>query len=314
MPLQRVMTDFGADSSFASATEKIKEHYGVEVPVSAVVSITENHAERMLKSIDFIQADDNSFRAPDQIIAETDGSMIPIISINNDIKSDKRKTRKTEWCEARLALARAKGSRTPVFSALIGSVDEAGKQLAAVVDAVGRGKKTHVHGVGDGALWIADQFDKQFGSDGDYTIDFWHMSEYLHKASLCCDPTNSTEWLHARQALMKENKTDAVLKDLKSHIDDSTNKEHACDAVKCYQYIEKRPGQFNYKDALDQDLPIGSGEIESGHRSVIQKRLKIPGAWWLKGNANKMLALRATRANGGWNKYWPECSARESFN
>ena len=142
MPLQRVMTDFGADSSFASATEKIKEHYGVEVPVSAVVSITENHAERMLKSIDFIQADDNSFRAPDQIIAETDGSMIPIISINNDIKSDKRKTRKTEWCEARLALARARGSRTPVFSALIGSVDEAGKQLAAVVDAVGRGKKT----------------------------------------------------------------------------------------------------------------------------------------------------------------------------
>ncbi len=53
-----------------------------------------------------------------------------------------------------------------------------------------------------------------------------------------------------------------------------------------------------------QDLPIGSGEIESAHRYLIQKRLKLPGAWWLAVNAENMLALRVNRANGEWHNYW----------
>jgi len=30
--------------------------------------------------------------------------------------------------------------------------------------------------------------------------------------------------------------------------------------------------QLNYQDALNKNLPIGSGEIESAHRYVVQKR------------------------------------------
>lgn len=39
-PLQRAMTDFGADESFEKAVGKLKEHYGVDVPVSAVREVT----------------------------------------------------------------------------------------------------------------------------------------------------------------------------------------------------------------------------------------------------------------------------------
>jgi hypothetical protein len=53
-------------------------------------------------------------------------------------------------------------------------------------------------------------------------------------------------------------------------------------------------------------LPIGSGEIESGNRSVVQERLKISGAWWAEENARKMLALRVARANGEWPAYWQQ--------
>lgn len=38
--LQRVMTDFGADDAFAGAAAKLKEHYGIEVAVSAVRGFT----------------------------------------------------------------------------------------------------------------------------------------------------------------------------------------------------------------------------------------------------------------------------------
>jgi hypothetical protein len=38
---------------------------------------------------------------------------------------------------------------------------------------------------------------------------------------------------------------------------------------------------------LRRGLPIGSGEIESGNRSVLHARLKLGGAWWKAENAGK---------------------------
>ena len=52
------------------------------------------------------------------------------------------------------------------------------------------------------------------------------------------------------------------------------------------------------------ELPIGSGEVESAHRYVIQDRLKRAGAWWKLKNAKHMLALRVSRANQEWDRYW----------
>ena len=72
----------------------------------------------------------------------------------------------------------------------------------------------------------------------------------------------------------------------------------------CYRYIKNRPHQLDYKAALDQGLPIGSGEIESAHRYIIQQRLKLPGAWWAPRNVDSMLALRIIRANNKWDEYW----------
>jgi hypothetical protein len=58
--------------------------------------------------------------------------------------------------------------------------------------------------------------------------------------------------------------------------------------------------------SLKQGLPIGSGEIESVHRYLIQKRLSYPGSWWKSANAEHMLSLTVNRAtsNGQWRAYW----------
>lgn len=62
--------------------------------------------------------------------------------------------------------------------------------------------------------------------------------------------------------------------------------------------------KLDYKSAIDQGLPIGLGEIESAHRYVIQKRLKVAGGAWLIKQAGNMLALRLCRANRKWDYYW----------
>jgi hypothetical protein len=68
--------------------------------------------------------------------------------------------------------------------------------------------------------------------------------------------------------------------------------------------FERSPKPLNYREALANDLPIGSGEIESAHRYIAQQRLKRPGAWWRVDHAEYMLALRITRRNGDWDAYW----------
>src|SRR3989449_7619085 len=46
--LQQAITDFGADEPFMGAAAKLREHYGIEIPVSTVRTVTEQHGAAML--------------------------------------------------------------------------------------------------------------------------------------------------------------------------------------------------------------------------------------------------------------------------
>jgi hypothetical protein len=47
---------------------------------------------------------------------------------------------------------------------------------------------------------------------------------------------------------------------------------------------------------------IGSGSIESAHRTVIQKRMKLSGQHWSKPGSQNMLRLRVIAMNRQWHK------------
>jgi hypothetical protein len=79
-----------------------------------------------------------------------------------------------------------------------------------------------------------------------------------------------------------------------------------------YRYLFNRPNRLDYQGAIDSNLPIGSGEIESGHRYVIQNRLKLAGSWWTIENPKAMLALRICRTNQDWDAYWLNLSSISS--
>lgn len=306
-PLQRAITDFGADGAFAEIPQKVKEHYGIEVPLSTCQRITQRHGETLLKTQQ-LQTEIPPRPGVPCVIAQMDGSMIPIVATSEPTDRsepvDRRKTRQLGWQEARLCLAHASGSVTPRFGALLGSPEQAGAHLADCVIRSGAGLQTQIHGVGDGASWIVSQMELQFGTQLRYLIDFAHLCDYLAAAADACAPDHKTTWLEQQKTRMKQNRSDAVLDELAPFLERSKRKTQDAPVLACYRYIEHRPGQFDYASALAADLPIGSGEIESGHRYIIQARLKIAGAWWKENNAAKMLALRVLRANGDWQAYW----------
>ena len=241
----------------------------------------------------------------DHIIGSSDGVMIPIVIPGKN--GDKRKNKQHEYNEVKTTVTWKNGDVKPIVDALMGSPGEVGKQILYCVEAAGRKNHTKIHFVADGALWIADQVEKIFGSDASFLIDFYHLSQYLAEAAGCCNPSDKGLWRRSMQQLMKEGKISLVLKELLSHMHELEEADdHECLAKKCYNYMAKRLNQFDYKGAIEQGLPIGSGKVESTHKTLIQSRLKKAGAWWKKENAESMIALRVIRANGFFDQYWTD--------
>jgi hypothetical protein len=321
--LQRAIVDFGADVSFQEAQKKILEHYKIELPLNSIQTIVENHAKNVFE---FVEKEIFEEGTAQQIVSEMDGSMIPVVdtAIPKEGKPDKRKCRSLRWQEARLCFARGAQQLTPVFYATMGDVERAGDLLYRAALRVGFGSKTKVHGLGDGAKWIEDQMARIFGNQVKYLVDFYHTSEYLAKAAEHSWTSQKIEWRQEQQELLKQSKHQEILDTIrkrlpvdfeeqqeskkkskkKSKNEPSEPKKEETPVEKCYRYIKNRQNSLDYKKAIENDLPVGSGEIESGHRYVIQKRLKIAGAWWKPETAEYMLSLRTLRANGDWDRYW----------
>jgi len=290
--------------------DKLVEHYGVVLSESTIARITKGHAQKIFESAAPAHGWPTKDGTSTTVIVQTDGGMVPIVDIDES-QSDKRKGKTLRWQEAKLCLAHPQGSKTLAFGGTLqGDVDTAGQCLFDCAVQAGFGKGTPVHGVGDGAPWIADQVEKKFGSQGSYLIDLFHVCDYLSAAGKAIvDPEGEHQkWMCEQTVRLKTNQANEVLKELQTHLESPQTQDSEAPVRQCHRYLSNRREHLNYQDAIKRKLPIGSGEIESAHRYIVQQRMKRPGAWWCPRNAEHMLALRLARANLQWDSYWQRVS------
>jgi hypothetical protein len=119
-----------------------------------------------------------------------------------------------------------------------------------------------------------------------------------------CEVFEPKKWLEESKEKLKTGRHKEVFQEIANKYASLDNPKQDNGLTRCYRYMEKRLDFIDYQKALDKGLPIGSGEIESSHRHVVQKRLKIAGAWWKTENVNAILNLRMRRLNGCWEAYW----------
>jgi hypothetical protein len=295
-PLQRALSDFGAEASFARAAARMREHYGIEVPASAIREITYRHA-RAIEPIEPARP----AAAVKTLVTQIDGTMIPLVESRKS--ADRRKTKTTSWNEVRLCCARAEGEAGRVYGATLGTLENVSLLWQQTVARAGLNEQTFVHGLGDGAPWIVQQFEDNFGSQGKYLVDFYHVSEYLAGAGLAiAGPKKAAQWLQKQKGRLATGQIKKILRTLEPHREAPGTVDAPVDDA--LRYLGNRLEHLHYPVALKAGLPIGSGEVESAHRHVIQHRLKLAGAWWKPSNAQAMIGLRVSRANGCWNTYW----------
>jgi hypothetical protein len=300
--LQRVLTDFGCEHSFTRAAQSVKEHYGIEIGASAVRTDTLEHAQRAQETLQ--EKYQESFRSlpavgAEHVIAEVDGTMICTVE-----PGPRKGKRPRDWKEMRLVAAQAKDSVTTTYGATFGSVEETGRRWGHCVRDAGWGLNSQIHAVADGAEWIELQTKEVFQQQGTFLCDFYHVSEYLGAAAKTCRAHQPDAWRHTQQRRLRRGEVQKVIEALEPHLEPEGTAEDECPVRDAHRYLTNRQDCLDYPRALELGLPIGSGMIESGHRHVLQARLKKAGAAWLRENADQIAHLRVLRANRQWEFFW----------
>jgi hypothetical protein len=147
----------------------------------------------------------------------------------------------------------------------------------------------------DGARWIWDYAD-QCHPNAIQILDYFHASEYLGCAieslnfkDVPFKKQQKKQWFHWLDE-GNINKVISVLIDQKQ-----TN-----EVQKCIRYYENNKERMKYAYYRKLGLEIGSGAIESAHRTVVQTRMKQSGMHWKKKNVQSIVSLRTKYLSGEW--------------
>jgi hypothetical protein len=300
--LERVLTDFGSEHSFAQAAARVLEHYGFAINPSAVREATLERAQQAEQLLQ--QEYEQPYRilpavGAAHVVAQADGSMICTVS-----PGPRKAPRPRDWKEIRLTAAQALGQTQTIYAATFGEVEEVGRRWGHGARRARRGLNSQIHALGDGAEWIRRQTQEVFGTQGAFTCDFFHVSEYLAAAAPTCRAHAPERWRKTQQKRLKQGAVEKVIQALGEHLEPEGTPEELAPVRSGHRYLTNRRDCLDYPRALRLGLPIGSGLIESGHRHVLQARLKKAGAAWLIPNAERMANLRVLRANGDWLSLW----------
>jgi hypothetical protein len=238
-------------------------------------------------------------RGEQHVIAQADGTMICTVAAG-----PRKGKRPREWQEMRLVAAQAKDHATIVYGATFGSVQETGRRWGHCTREAGWGLNSQIQAMGDGAEWIRLQSQEVFGTQATFLCDFFHVSEYLGAAAQTCRPTQPNGWRRTQQKRLRRGAVPKVLEALEQHLEPVGTPEEEAPVRNGHRYLTNRIDCLDYPRALKLGLPIGSGMIESGHRHVLQARLKKAGAAWLHDHADQIAHLRVLRANHQWDSFW----------
>jgi len=227
----------------------------------------------------------------DKVYVMVDGSFLP--------------TSHKEWKEIKLArifdgrkIVPISGKRNELIDSVyvshMGSVKEFFPKLERHL--VGYNNKVII---ADGAKWIWNWADDNYPG-ALQILDFYHAKEklVLFAKNQFKDKDQRNAWVDQMCIDLRENKVEHVISSVKAI---RSKNEKAKEAKnKLIKYYIDHADRMMYKTYREKGLLIGSGPIESAHRSVLQQRMKLSGQKWTIDGANAMANLRCYQKGGAW--------------
>jgi hypothetical protein len=143
------------------------------------------------------------------------------------------------------------------------------------------------------------------------TLDVCHVVEKLWALGHRFHPEGSaalTAWVEELKALVYSGRAAELVERLRdyqrqvpAHGPGTKGRRQALKAL--IGYLTPRLEMMRYAEWIEQDLVIGSGQVEGAARHVVGERLDCAGMRWLPGKAEALLQLRCIELNGDWERF-----------
>lgn len=150
--------------------------------------------------------------------------------------------------------------------------------------------------INDGASWIWNWIEDAYPNTVQI-LDYFHALEYLtgFAGSYFKNPTEKRTWVESMEQLLNQDEVQLVIEALSTIADSNQKKTPDCkEKLKSIlSYYNSHKGRMLYETYRKKGYLVGSGPIESAHRNVIQKRLKLSGQRWTEEGAQNIACLRA---------------------
>ena len=134
-------------------------------------------------------------------------------------------------------------------------------------------------------------------------LDFDHASQYLYETIATCRhmPKAQRQALYKRlrHALRHQTEGVAVVQEaLRALATTRRNKA----ITRALGYVATHAHRMRYVTLEARKLPIGSGQVESAVRRVVNLRFKAPGSFWKETTVSGLMHLRAAFKAGRWDE------------
>lgn len=278
---------------YQKSNEVLKKFIEVEVSTTQVFLVTDFYGKTAETEVNNCRSLE-PVKKEEVLYVQVDGSMLL--------------TREESWKEVKVGRMFTSGScidpngksswiRHSQYVAHFGNSQVFTRQMDTLIESYGNLGKRVVF-IADGGVWIKNWIEDSF-PEAISILDYYHVCDHLH---LYANTAFSKEaarkkWTDKQKELLLEGKVMKVVANIKRR--DSQSKE-ALALINYYTNNAYRMDYKNYK-AIGAGI-IGSGAIESAHRTVVQKRMKQSGQRWSINGAQNMLNLRVLSMNGQWEK------------
>jgi hypothetical protein len=213
---------------------------------------------------------------------------------------------RVNWHEVKLAAGfdpRKLGP--PFYVAGREEADAFGKRLWGQLEERGLDERSLRLLLGDGAPWIWNLAATYF-PEVPQLLDFYHAAEHLHATAEALWPETVTahRWWQQRLEQLQAGQEANFFAALQWLAKRYTSVDSELSPQRLLKYFQDNRARLQYSWALRQHLPIGSGQVESAARHIVQQRLKQSGMRWSDAGAQAILNLRTLHRNGEFEQYW----------
>ena len=312
--VNRALSDFGIEDSFAMAAVRFKEHYHYDIGSSSAARSTKQAAQQAMEYVENKLSNVNleskeANESIDKMLAELDGCeirtarFVPVedSTETTPVYNNPKKEKIINWRDVRLGFVRPLDSKSKTFVGKMDCYQNVVSQMHSAAVSIGMTPETKIIGVADGGIGLSEELKRQFPSM-QFILDKSHLKNHLYETAeaLGINQKDRPGWVKPRVREISDGNVEAVLKELEEENDKNPNQR----LKRLIGYIKRFYNALDYDNFKSMGYPIGSGEIESAHKSIPQKRLKIPGASWNADSIDPMLALRVLRADDWWEDFW----------